>query len=76
MAKSRRHKKIRKQEIHKIKLKLGKKLKKSQNETKTDFKAQKIVLREQLSKKTQSSLVTKKSLNLNVSKMLMVVNKL
>ncbi|KAB7507186.1 Testis-expressed sequence 10 protein [Armadillidium nasatum] len=65
MTKSVKHKRNRKKDLNKIKLKLGKKLKKGQNETKTDFKARKIIMKEQLSAKIQSSLITKKNLNVN-----------
>ncbi|CAL4108262.1 unnamed protein product [Meganyctiphanes norvegica] len=52
-----------KADFQKVKFKVGKKLAKAQNETKTDFKARKIILKEQLVKKPTEGLVTKKRLN-------------
>ncbi|KAK7066848.1 hypothetical protein SK128_015945 [Halocaridina rubra] len=60
MAKSAKGKKAKKADFQKVKLKVGKKLKKAQNETKTDFRARKIILKEQLAVKPTQVLVTKK----------------
>lgn len=60
MGKSVRAKKAKKADFAKVKLKVGKKLKKAQNETKTDFKARKIILKEQLALKSTTVLITKK----------------
>lgn len=60
MAKSAKAKKAKKADFQKVKLKVGKKLKKAQNETKTEFKARKIILKEQLTVKATKTLVTKK----------------
>ncbi|XP_042883985.1 testis-expressed protein 10-like [Penaeus japonicus] len=60
MTKSSKAKKARKADFTKQKIKVGKKLKKAQNETRTDFKARKIILKEQLVEKSDKTLVTKK----------------
>ena len=68
MATSRKAKKAKKADFAKVKLKVGKKLKKAQNETKVDFKARKIILKEQLSdKKSSGQIVTKKQHTVKVS---------
>ncbi|KAG0723334.1 Testis-expressed protein 10 [Chionoecetes opilio] len=63
MTKSARAKKNKKADFAKVKLKVGKKLKKAQNETRTDFKTRKIILKEQLSRKSEEGLLTKKKRN-------------
>lgn len=60
MTKSSKAKKAQKADFAKKKIKVGKKLKKAQNETRTDFKARKIILKEQLVEKSDTTLVTKK----------------
>ncbi|XP_068208815.1 testis-expressed protein 10 homolog [Palaemon carinicauda] len=60
MGKSAKARKAKKADFQKVKIKVGKKLKKAQNETKTDFKARKIILKEQLAVKATKTLVTKK----------------
>ena len=47
-AKSKRKTKLKHQDFQKAKLKVGKKLPKAQNETRTNFKSRAIVIREQL----------------------------
>ncbi|XP_042216329.1 testis-expressed protein 10-like [Homarus americanus] len=64
MTKSARAKKNKKADFAKVKLKVGKKIKKAQNETRTDFKARKIILKEQLEKKSDQTLLTKKKHNI------------
>lgn len=63
MTKSAKAKKAKKADFAKVKLKVGKRLKKAQNETRTDFKARKIILKEQLSRKGEEALLTKKKRN-------------
>lgn len=67
MTKSSKAKKARKADFTKQKIKVGKKLKKAQNETRTDFKARKIILKEQLVEKSDKTLVTKKHHSVKVS---------
>ena len=68
MGKSARAKKAKKADFQKVKIKVGKKLKKAQNETRTDFKAQKIILKEQLALKSTKTLVTKKQHDIKVKR--------
>lgn len=67
MTKSARAKKAKKADFAKVKLKVGRRLKKAQNETRTDFKARKIILKEQLSRKSEEELLTRKKRNVKVS---------
>lgn len=66
MTKSGRAKKAKKADFAKVKLKVGKKLKKAENETRTDFKARKIILKEQLVQKSAKTLQTKKKHDIKV----------
>lgn len=64
MTKSVRAKKRKKADFAKVKFKVGKTIKKAQNETKTDFKARKIIIKEQLGKKSDQDLLTKRKQNI------------
>jgi len=68
MAKSARHKKLRRQEKAKVQLKSGiRVVKKLQNEVKPEVKAKKIVVPEQLRQSSnQDALTTKRKQNLQV----------
>ncbi|XP_076058362.1 testis-expressed protein 10 homolog [Oratosquilla oratoria] len=61
MGRSAKAKKAKKADFAKVKLKVGKKLKKADNETRTDFKARKIIIKEQFADKSSENLVTKKN---------------
>ena len=72
MTKSSRAKKAKKADFAKVKLKVGRRLKKAQNETRTDFKARKITLKEQLTRKAEEDLLTGKKRNIKVSRFLVM----
>lgn len=66
MTKSAKAKKARKADFAKVKIKVGRKLKKAQNETRTDFKARKIIVAEQLARKASEEVLTKRKHNIKV----------
>ena len=67
MTKSSKAKKAKKADFTKVKLKIGRKIQKAQNETRADFKVRKIILKEQLSKKdVNTEILTKKKHSIKV----------